>query len=42
VLVGESDPNKRGVEKYNEERNETMQVKWLKTINRERRSKEQD
>jgi hypothetical protein len=41
-LDGDSDSNKRGVQKYNEESNETMQVQWLKTINRERRSKEQD
>jgi hypothetical protein len=36
------DSNKRGVDKCNEESNETMQVQWLKSINRERRSKEQD
>jgi len=41
-LAADSDSNKLGVEKCSKESNETMQLQWPKSINREIKSKGQD
>jgi len=41
-LAADSDSNKLGVEKCSKGSNERMKVQWLKSINRERGSEEQD